>query len=202
MVLVDAAEEQVVHSHLALFRKAVVSQRVARVLAEFGVTRLLVARLVKRAQAEGRIAPDARPDDVAAAISFSARPSALSTSVDQSSAYWLAPVDERGPGGFGALGSRPLIVIRHGQPFSGLNAPLAELEPGWADGQMRLRRSRQTAGLSWPRKTDTTSRKKIRRSSPTRCTTWCRRSEHERRSQINPERQLGTFATLIQRLAA
>jgi pimeloyl-ACP methyl ester carboxylesterase len=138
LVLVDAAEEQVVFTHLPLFQKAVGAQGVVAVLSEFGVTRLLATRWVMQAKADGRIPPDAAPDDVAAAIGFTAQPSALRTSVDESAAYETTPLAERQAGGFGGLGDRPLIVIRHGKPFSGLNAALAELEPGWVAGQARL----------------------------------------------------------------
>jgi pimeloyl-ACP methyl ester carboxylesterase len=138
MVLVDAAEEEVVFPHLPLFQKAIVAQRIGGVLAEFGVTRLAAAQKVKQARTKGQIPSDARPDDVEAAIGFTAEPSSLRTSVDESAAYETTPLAERQPGGFGRLGDRPLIIIRHGRPFSGLNAALADLEPGWAAGQARL----------------------------------------------------------------
>jgi pimeloyl-ACP methyl ester carboxylesterase len=142
MVLVDAAEERVVFTHLPLFQKAVAAQRFAGLLSEFGLTRLAVTQVVKQAKAEGRIPADATPDEVEAAIGFTARPSALWTSTDEGAAYETTPLTERQPSGLGRLGDLPLIVIRHGKPFTGLNAALAELEPGWTAGQARL------AGLS------------------------------------------------------
>src|SRR4051812_45733110 len=39
------------------------------------------------------------------------------------------------PKGFGTLGRLPLVVIRHGQPFSG---PEAGREEGWTKAQTRL----------------------------------------------------------------
>ncbi|HZC17881.1 MAG TPA: alpha/beta hydrolase [Caulobacteraceae bacterium] len=138
MVLVDAAEENIVYNHLPLFKHAVVTQRVAQLLAEFGLMRPAVAQLARQAREAGQIPPDARPEDVAAAIAFDARPSAFRTDIDEFSAYESTPASERRPGGFGALGNRPLVVIRHGKPLSGLNAALAELEPGWAEAQARL----------------------------------------------------------------
>jgi len=116
MVLVDAAEEEVVYTHLPLFQNAVGAQRIAGVLSQFGVTRLLVTRAVNQARADGRMPPDATQDEVAAAIDFTARPSALRTSADESAAYETTPLAERQPGGFGGLGDRPLIVMRHGKP--------------------------------------------------------------------------------------
>jgi pimeloyl-ACP methyl ester carboxylesterase len=138
MVLVDAAEEQVVYTHLPLFQKGAVAQRVAGVLSEFGLTRLAVDQVVKQAKAKGRLPAGATPDEIEAAIGFTARPSAFWTSTDEGGAYETTPLAERQPGGFGRLGELPLIVIRHGKPFTGLNAPLAALEPGWTAGQARL----------------------------------------------------------------
>jgi pimeloyl-ACP methyl ester carboxylesterase len=138
MVLVDAAEEELVFRHLPLLESAARAQNYARMMAEFGIMRLVVAGLAAQARHEGRIPPDARQEDVDAAIAFSARPSAFGTGLDESTAYALVPANERVAGGFGRLGDKPLIVIRHGKAFAGLNAPLAALEAGWAASQLRL----------------------------------------------------------------
>ena len=138
MVLVDAAEERVVYTHLPLFQKAV--DRPTRRGRPVGVRPDASGRgsVVNQAKAEGRMPADATPDEVEAAIGFTARPSAFRTSTDEGAAYQTTPLAERQPGGFGRLGDLPLIVIRHGKPFSGLNAALVELEPGWTAGQARL----------------------------------------------------------------
>jgi pimeloyl-ACP methyl ester carboxylesterase len=138
VVLVDAAEEQLVFSHLPLFRGARAAQRGQAVVAEFGVMRLAMAQLAARAKADGRLPADATADEVAAAVAFSGRPSAFRVAADEDSAFDDTPLVERAPGGFGGLGDRPLLVIRHGQPFSGINAPLAVLEPEWPAAQTRL----------------------------------------------------------------
>ncbi len=138
MVLVDAAEEQIIFTHLPLMHQAQSSLRFAALASRFGLTRLALTQLARQAKADGRIPPDAAPEAIDAAIALSVRPTAWRTSLDEITAYDAAPASDRVAGGFGTLGERPLIVIRHGKPFGGLNAALADLESGWADGQARL----------------------------------------------------------------
>jgi pimeloyl-ACP methyl ester carboxylesterase len=138
MVLVDAAEEEIVFRHLALLRTAIASQRIAGGLAEFGVMRIFVGAMAERARAEGRIPSDASPEEIEAAIAFSARPSFFATALDEGSAYERTPYAARRAEGFGSLDDKPLIVLRHGKPFDGLNAPLAEMEREWPAVQARL----------------------------------------------------------------
>lgn len=138
VVLVDAAEEQVVFTHMPTMHEAVGSLRIAAFVSRFGLTRLVLHYLANQAKAEGRIPSDATPDVIDAAIALSVRPSAWRTALDENAAYDVTPPNERIAGGFGPLGELPLIVIRHGKPFSGLNAGLADLEAAWGDGQARL----------------------------------------------------------------
>jgi pimeloyl-ACP methyl ester carboxylesterase len=138
MVLVDAAEEQVVFSHLPLLRQAGAMQRVGGALADFGLARPLVALMVAQNQAAGHLPPGVTAADLDEAVALTARRSFWRTSLDEGAAYDATPAAERVPGGFGALGDRPLVVIRHGQPFAGYNAPMAAMEDGWAESQARL----------------------------------------------------------------
>jgi pimeloyl-ACP methyl ester carboxylesterase len=137
MVLVDAAEEGLVYSNLPLFHRAESGQRLSVLLAQLGVGRFTLARMAAQARREGRL-PEARSEDIAAAVALAARPSAVVTALDEHRAFAATPARERRPGGLGDLGDRPLIVIRHGLPFSGINAPLQDLEPGWLAAQARL----------------------------------------------------------------
>jgi pimeloyl-ACP methyl ester carboxylesterase len=138
MVLVDAAEEDLVFRHLSLLRTAIASQRVAEVLAEFGVMRVVVGAIADRSRAEGRLPADASSEGIDEAVAFSAKPSFYATALDEGSAYERTPAAERRAGGFGLLGDRPLVVLRHGKPFEGINAPLAEVEQDWPAAQARL----------------------------------------------------------------
>jgi pimeloyl-ACP methyl ester carboxylesterase len=57
--------------------------------------------------------------------------------VEAVAVYRLAPPDERLGLPAGALGNRPVVVIRHGKPFTGANAIVEE---GWPASQDRLAR--------------------------------------------------------------
>jgi pimeloyl-ACP methyl ester carboxylesterase len=54
---------------------------------------------------------------------------------DEVTAFDRTPQAQRKAGGFGTLGNRPLIVLSHGQPFTGNDA---DVEKGWTEGQQRL----------------------------------------------------------------
>jgi len=108
MVLVDAAEEEVVYR--------------PEVLSSF-------ARQGAAAKArEAKIRSGELPGGVPLANEYAAM-------VDEGASYQLVPSGMRGAGGFGDLGERPLVVIAHGKPFTG---DAAFLEPPWPDGQRRL----------------------------------------------------------------
>jgi pimeloyl-ACP methyl ester carboxylesterase len=97
-----------------------------QLLATFGVLRLAMALKPVRGLAPG------------AAEAFAAMfgsPALFRQARADSHALGKLPAEVRGPEGFGTLGSIPLSVITHGQPFVG---PAAVLEKDWPAAQARL----------------------------------------------------------------
>ena len=137
MVLVDAAEEKILADNLILLTGASASRQTIATLAEFGLGRLQVGRVIDQARKDGRL-PELQPNDIEEVAALTARPQAFRVASDEGAAYALMSAAQRQPGGFGSLGDKPLIVLRHGLPFSGINASLAPLEAGWTEAQERL----------------------------------------------------------------
>jgi pimeloyl-ACP methyl ester carboxylesterase len=134
MVLVDAAEEGLVFQSrfLETVPASVKLERNAEAASKSGVIRALAAidpTLV-------RVPRPLTTEERRQAIALMVRPSYFRAAANESeNAYARTPFAMQRPGGFGVLGSRPLVVIRHGRPFTG---PDAVLETGWAAGQSRL----------------------------------------------------------------
>lgn len=137
MVLVDAAEEKILADNLSLLTGASASRQTIATLAEFGLGRLQVGQVIDQARKDGRLA-ELQPEDIKEIAAFAARPQTFRVAADEGAAYALMSAAQRQPGGFGSLGDKPLVVLRHGRPFSGINAGLAPLEPGWTEAQERL----------------------------------------------------------------
>jgi pimeloyl-ACP methyl ester carboxylesterase len=96
-----------------------------------------VARAVVAADpAQARLPAALSAAERRTAVALMVRPSFFRGAAEEAAgAYARTPVAMQKPGGFGRLGSVPLIVIRHGLPFTGPQAPM---EAGWAQSQARL----------------------------------------------------------------
>jgi pimeloyl-ACP methyl ester carboxylesterase len=120
LVLVDTPEEATLFQPdvLDFYAKARLMNRVVGIGARFGVLRLLRHWI---------------PLD---RFGFwLARPAEYSALCDELASIQHMPVSMRGSENPGSLGSLPLGVITHGQPFPG---PFAILEKNWSQGQTRL----------------------------------------------------------------
>lgn len=134
VVLVDSGEEGEVFQAKALqgMAASVSQNEQSERLARFGYLRALVAIDPSVASYSPRLTEAERRQANALIL----RPSYY-----QGAAYELThgfentPPAMQKPGGLGALGSLPLVVIRHGQPFAG---PDAWREEGWTKAQVRL----------------------------------------------------------------
>lgn len=71
----------------------------------------------------------------AAVLNLVARSSHHKNALKEMAAIDLTPQDRRPAGGFGSLGSRPLVVLGHGKPFTGQMSPWEE---GFGEAQRRL----------------------------------------------------------------
>jgi pimeloyl-ACP methyl ester carboxylesterase len=134
MVLVDAAEEGVVFQSqfLATVPAGVAAYRRLESLARLGVARAVVAA----DPAQARLPAALNAGERRTAIALMVRPSFFRGAAEEAAgAYARTPLAMQKPGGFGRLDSIPLIVIRHGRPFTGAQAPM---EVGWTQSQARL----------------------------------------------------------------
>jgi pimeloyl-ACP methyl ester carboxylesterase len=123
LVLVDAAEEQIVRQVLLPSIKPLLAQmRRPALFAEFGLVRYGAPR--QPAMSPGLT--EAQRRQLGAVMS---RPEQWGAPFD------LTPYERMPAGGYGPLGALPLVVIRHGRPFTG---PQAVCEPGWPAAQARL----------------------------------------------------------------
>ncbi|MFZ1086291.1 MAG: alpha/beta hydrolase [Terracidiphilus sp.] len=120
LVLVDTPDESTIFQSeiLAFYSKARVVNRVVGLIARFGVLRLLRNWV---------------PLDRFGL--WLTRPSEYAALCDDLLSLELVPAPLRASKSAGSLGSLPVIVITHGQPFPG---PFAVLEKNWSDGQARL----------------------------------------------------------------
>ncbi len=120
LVLVDTPDESTIFQSeiLAFYSKARVVNRVVGLIARFGVLRLLRHWV---------------PLDRFGL--WLTRPSEYAALCDDLLSLELVPAPLRASKNAGSLGSLPVIVITHGQPFPG---PFAVLEKNWSDGQARL----------------------------------------------------------------
>lgn len=134
MVLVDAAEEEHVfaQSILSYLREGYEKQiQTLEIMAHFGVMRFLI-----RYFPENLGMPAGFPEkDLEEFGSQLSRPGYYKAVAGEIPIYSLTPINMRHAGGFGRLGSRPLVVIRHGKPFP---AEQQLLENGWEEAQYRL----------------------------------------------------------------
>jgi pimeloyl-ACP methyl ester carboxylesterase len=144
MVLVDAAPEDYVFSpeFLDAVRNGLLEKREDELMAQFGILRL---RFLIRPGQFG-IRNDLFPNARGELIAFYSSPKFVRATEDEGRSYSLVPPMMRGPGGFGRLGSLPLVVIQHGRPSGSIRVPLGmsqeQFERIWAESQRRL------AGLS------------------------------------------------------
>jgi pimeloyl-ACP methyl ester carboxylesterase len=134
MVLVDSGEEGEVFQAEALQSMAAsVSQNErSERLARFGVLRALVAINPSVASYSSHLTDAERREANALIL----RPPFYQGAVSElKHGFENLPPAMQKPEGFGTLGTLPLVVIRHGQPFSG---PEAGREEGWTKAQFRL----------------------------------------------------------------
>lgn len=131
LVFVDAAEEESTFGFFdATFYERMRADAARNGLAaRFGLIRLAAP---KRAAA---LPVAFMADTRAELVAQMSRPAFWRAAADEISAYEKTPDQRRRAGGFGGLGERPVIVIRHGKPFTGA---MAGIEPGWTAGQARL----------------------------------------------------------------
>jgi pimeloyl-ACP methyl ester carboxylesterase len=130
MVLVDTPDEAVIFrdSYARYVRQIGGMAKAWSAAARIGVVRLMMNLLSKPDEA---ISPETNRQMIA----FMSRPDFMAQAEDETGSLLRAHDEVQRPGGFGALGEKPLIVITHGKPFTG---PPSVLEPGWAEGQHRL----------------------------------------------------------------
>ena len=132
MVLVNAAEEGVVFqpNFLQTIPLSVKKDRNVAMVSKVGVLRVLSAINPASLGLTKALVADRQ------AISFLVRPRYYQGAADEAgNADASIPAEMQMPGGFGGLDALPLVVIQHGQPFTGTEMVL---EAGWADGQSRL----------------------------------------------------------------
>ncbi|MBA2589100.1 MAG: alpha/beta fold hydrolase [Alphaproteobacteria bacterium] len=134
IVLVDSGEEGEVFQAKALKGVAAAvsqSERSER-LARFGLLRALVAIDPSAASYSPHLTDAERREANALIL----RPSFYHcVAVELTQGYDNTPPAMQKAGGFGTLGTLPLVVIRHGQPFAGSDA---WREEGWQKAQVRL----------------------------------------------------------------
>jgi pimeloyl-ACP methyl ester carboxylesterase len=120
LVLVDTAEESSVFQKevLAFYSKVSAMNRVVGLFARFGVLRLL--------------RPWVPLDRFGVWLT---RPSEFESACDDLDSMMRVPAPMRASKSAGSLGSLPLMVMTHGQPFPG---PFALLEKNWSECQARL----------------------------------------------------------------
>ena len=131
MVLVDSAEEQHVFNVLPRMERGLGQLRLYSVLGRLGALRWL---LVHRPELAG-LPPGLPVTERRRLAALISRPEFAEAARQDVEAYRVIPAKERVAGGFGWLGDKPLVVIRHGRPFTGGNA---WMESGWTEAQVRL----------------------------------------------------------------
>ena len=131
ILLLDAAEEQHTFEHLPKLRKMQSVAAVTSHLARFGIVRLLLTLVPEKLGVPRKTSSQG----IKELVSDFSRPSFFRATVNEIEAYFAVPIKMREAGGFGTLGSTPLIVVTHGKSFTG---PQLFLEEGWAQAQDRL----------------------------------------------------------------
>lgn len=135
LVLVDAAEEQFVFSHLDDLRRQLWQLRLLEYLAQAH----LLGSLLKLTPVLDHLRPDYRQ----AAISQLSRPGHWRAALDEIAAYDATPPKDRRVGGLGSLGSTPLVVITRAE-----GDPRTAGASEWSQAQRRLLRLSSNARLS------------------------------------------------------
>jgi pimeloyl-ACP methyl ester carboxylesterase len=141
LVLVDAAEEGYVFlpDFLDAIRGSLALRRRSELLARLGVPRLRFSLNHEQFGIRTDLLGDVRGEMIA----FFSKPSFVRATTDEGRSYLFVPNEMRRPGGFGALNTIPLIVIRHGQPSNSILVPSGisqdQFEKLWAEGQERLK---------------------------------------------------------------
>ena len=141
LVLVDTAEEGLVFrpDFVKAIEEALAVRWRDELLARFGVTRLRFALMRGQFGIRNDLFGDVRGEMIA----FFSKPSFVRATTVEGRSYSLVPDDMRRPGGFGALGILPVVVIRHGQPSDSILVPTDisqdQFEKLWAEGQERLK---------------------------------------------------------------
>jgi pimeloyl-ACP methyl ester carboxylesterase len=136
LLLVDAADEDLVYSPAFLQTAAIESAalRKSAQQARFGIRRIYYARMTQPKQARNLGVTPALLDRIgltAAGLS----PHYTDEYADEMASFMLTPIAFRHSGTPGSLGALPLIVIKHGHPFTGSMAPI---EQAWNVAQHRL----------------------------------------------------------------
>ena len=131
VVLLDAAEEEHTFRRLDELKRMQSVAGTTSWLARFGIVRLLLKLAPETVGIPANIDPERRKEIVA---EYS-RPEFFESAELELEAYFSAPKEMRQSGGFGFLGSTPLVVVTHGTPLTGSQE---FLEDGWAEAQLRL----------------------------------------------------------------
>ncbi len=131
VVLLDAAEEEHTFGRLQKLKGMQSTAATTSWLARFGVVRLLLNLVPEKAGIPADISPERRRE----IVGEYSRPEFFKSAVHELEAYFSTPQQLRKSGGFGSLGSTPLIVVKHGKPLTGSQA---FLEEGWSEAQARL----------------------------------------------------------------
>jgi len=131
MILLDAAEELHTFARLDRLESMRRVARAAEWVSQFGILRLLL-RTVPNLLGIPRSVPKGVRKRIASEYG---RPGHFRATALELHAYASTPPARRLAGGFGHLGSTPLIVVRHGRPFTGSQE---FLEDGWREAQERL----------------------------------------------------------------
>ena len=131
IMLIDAAEEEHTFTRLNKLKGMQKTAAAAAWLARFGLIRALLNLAPEKAGIPVTVSSKRRAEIVA---EYSQK-NFFKTAGYELDAYFSTLQDMRKAGGFGTLGSTPLVVITHGKPFTGTQA---FLEEGWTEAQERL----------------------------------------------------------------
>jgi len=131
VLLLDSAEEQHTFERLEKLKGMQSTAAATSWLARFGIVRLLLNLDPEKAGIPAAISAQRRSE----IVTEYSRPEFFKSAVHELGAYFSTPQNMRADGGFGSLGSTPLIVVTHGKPLKGSQA---FLETGWSEAQKRL----------------------------------------------------------------
>ena len=130
VVLLDAAEEEHNFARIRELREAHSNTKTNVWLARFGIIRLLLTLAPEKAGVPNNVGPELKEE----IVKEHSRSEFFQSVAYELEAYFSAPQEMRKSGGFGSLGSTPLVVVTHGKSLN-------ESQPfynGWSEAQSRL----------------------------------------------------------------